>query len=176
VPEDQRPPQEPLLADYNPWEKLLRTPVDARRLSSLLCDPKAVLIKVLAGTPRCLISDSVGSVTGRRLEGRLECTRNTPLTVTEPRSGHAARQLATVVTVTGELDDANLDRVSQYTKRFVLKEKPRRAGSRWGEFRYSTNHFAAVRVGRRLHLRGGRLVASREPIGSPAPCAHSTTG
>jgi anti-anti-sigma regulatory factor len=35
-----------------------------------------------------------------------------------------SRQLATVVTVTGDLDDANLDRVSQYTKRFVLREKP----------------------------------------------------
>ena len=34
------------------------------------------------------------------------------------------RQLATVVTVTGDLDDANLDKVSQYTKRFVLREKP----------------------------------------------------
>ena len=29
-----------------------------------------------------------------------------------------------MVTVTGDLDDANLDRVSQYTKRFVLREKP----------------------------------------------------
>jgi len=35
-----------------------------------------------------------------------------------------SRQLATVVTVTGDLNDANLDRVSQYTKRFVLREKP----------------------------------------------------
>ena len=35
-----------------------------------------------------------------------------------------SRQLATVVTVSGELDDANLDKVSQYTKRFVLREKP----------------------------------------------------
>jgi anti-anti-sigma regulatory factor len=35
-----------------------------------------------------------------------------------------SRQLATVVTVTGDLHDANLDRVSQYTKRFVLREKP----------------------------------------------------
>ena len=35
-----------------------------------------------------------------------------------------SRQLATVVTVTGNLDDANLDQVSQYTKRFVLREKP----------------------------------------------------
>ena len=35
-----------------------------------------------------------------------------------------SRQLATVVTVTGVLDDANIDRVSQYTKRFVLREKP----------------------------------------------------
>jgi anti-anti-sigma regulatory factor len=35
-----------------------------------------------------------------------------------------SRQLATVVTVTGDLDDANLDKVSQYTKRFVLREKP----------------------------------------------------
>jgi len=35
-----------------------------------------------------------------------------------------SRQLATVVTVTGDLTDANLDRVSQYAKRFVLREKP----------------------------------------------------
>ncbi|MFG1934343.1 STAS domain-containing protein [Mycobacterium sp. NPDC048908] len=35
-----------------------------------------------------------------------------------------SRQLATVVTVTGNLDDVNLDKVSQYTKRFVLREKP----------------------------------------------------
>jgi anti-anti-sigma regulatory factor len=35
-----------------------------------------------------------------------------------------SRQLATVVTVTGVLDDANLDTVSRYTKRFVLREKP----------------------------------------------------
>jgi anti-anti-sigma regulatory factor len=35
-----------------------------------------------------------------------------------------SRQLATVVTVTGDLDDANLDKVSQYTKRYVLREKP----------------------------------------------------
>jgi anti-anti-sigma regulatory factor len=35
-----------------------------------------------------------------------------------------SRQLATVVTVTGDLNDANLDKVSQYAKRFVLREKP----------------------------------------------------
>jgi anti-anti-sigma regulatory factor len=35
-----------------------------------------------------------------------------------------SRQLATVVTVTGDLTDANLDSVSQYAKRFVLREKP----------------------------------------------------
>jgi anti-anti-sigma regulatory factor len=35
-----------------------------------------------------------------------------------------SRQLATVVTVTGDLNDVNLDKVSQYTKRFVLREKP----------------------------------------------------
>jgi hypothetical protein len=35
-----------------------------------------------------------------------------------------SRQLATVVTVTGDLDDVNLDKVSQYTKRYVLREKP----------------------------------------------------
>jgi anti-anti-sigma regulatory factor len=34
------------------------------------------------------------------------------------------RQMATVVTVSGDLDDGNLDLVSQYTKRFVLREKP----------------------------------------------------
>ena len=35
-----------------------------------------------------------------------------------------SRQLATVVTVTGDLDDANLEKVSAYAKRFVLREKP----------------------------------------------------
>jgi ABC-type transporter Mla MlaB component len=35
-----------------------------------------------------------------------------------------SRQLATVVTVTGNLDESNLDQVSTYTKRFVLREKP----------------------------------------------------
>lgn len=39
-----------------PLGKLLRTAVDARWLSSLLLDPKPVLIKVLAVTPRCLRS------------------------------------------------------------------------------------------------------------------------
>ncbi len=34
-----------------------------------------------------------------------------------------SRQLATVVTVTGDLDDANLDRVSQHARRFILREK-----------------------------------------------------
>ena len=35
-----------------------------------------------------------------------------------------SRQMATVVTVSGDLDDDNLDKVSQYAKRFVLQEKP----------------------------------------------------
>jgi anti-anti-sigma regulatory factor len=35
-----------------------------------------------------------------------------------------SRQLATVVTVTGDLDDVSLDKVSAYAKRFVLREKP----------------------------------------------------
>jgi anti-anti-sigma regulatory factor len=35
-----------------------------------------------------------------------------------------SRQLATVVTVTGDLNDANLDQVSLHAKRFVLREKP----------------------------------------------------
>jgi anti-anti-sigma regulatory factor len=34
------------------------------------------------------------------------------------------RQLATVVTISGVIDESNIDRVSQYTKRFVLAEKP----------------------------------------------------
>lgn len=34
------------------------------------------------------------------------------------------RQLATVVTVTGDIDVANLDRISEYTRRFILREKP----------------------------------------------------
>jgi ABC-type transporter Mla MlaB component len=35
-----------------------------------------------------------------------------------------SRQLGTVVTVTGDLNDANLAMVSQHAKRFVLREKP----------------------------------------------------
>ncbi|WP_102141336.1 STAS domain-containing protein [Mycobacterium hubeiense] len=34
------------------------------------------------------------------------------------------RQLATVVTVTGDIDDDNVDRVEAYARRFVLPEKP----------------------------------------------------
>jgi anti-anti-sigma regulatory factor len=34
------------------------------------------------------------------------------------------RQLATVVTVTGDLNDTNMDYVSAYARRFVLTEKP----------------------------------------------------
>ena len=34
------------------------------------------------------------------------------------------RQLATVVTVTGDVNDANIDHISAYTKRFILTEKP----------------------------------------------------
>ena len=34
------------------------------------------------------------------------------------------RQLATVVTVTGEIEECNLDRISAYARRFVLTEKP----------------------------------------------------
>lgn len=49
---------------------------------------------------------------------------NTPFDCDGAQIRACSRQLATVVTVTGELDDANLDRVSQYAKRFVLREKP----------------------------------------------------
>jgi anti-anti-sigma regulatory factor len=48
---------------------------------------------------------------------------NTPFDCDGAQIRACSRQLATVVTVTGTLD-ANIDRVSQYTKRFVLKEKP----------------------------------------------------
>jgi len=34
------------------------------------------------------------------------------------------RQLATVVTVNGDIDSVNLDRVTEYTRRFILTEKP----------------------------------------------------
>ena len=34
------------------------------------------------------------------------------------------RQLATVVTVSGDINDTNVDRISAYAKRFVLMEKP----------------------------------------------------
>ena len=49
---------------------------------------------------------------------------NTPFDCDGAQIRACSRQLATVVTVTGVLDDANLDRVSQYAKRFVLREKP----------------------------------------------------
>lgn len=49
---------------------------------------------------------------------------NTPFDCDGAQIRACSRQLATVVTVTGELDDANLDRVSQHAKRFVLREKP----------------------------------------------------
>ncbi len=49
---------------------------------------------------------------------------NTPFDCDGAQIRACSRQLATVVTVTGVLDDANIDRVSQYTKRFVLREKP----------------------------------------------------
>lgn len=34
------------------------------------------------------------------------------------------RQLATVVTVNGDINDANLDRIGAYARRFILMEKP----------------------------------------------------
>jgi anti-anti-sigma factor len=34
------------------------------------------------------------------------------------------RQLATVVTINGEIDGVNVDRVTEYTRRFILAEKP----------------------------------------------------
>ena len=34
------------------------------------------------------------------------------------------RQLATVVTVYGDIDGMNIDRVTEYTRRFILSEKP----------------------------------------------------
>ncbi|UXA14005.1 STAS domain-containing protein [Mycobacterium sp. SMC-8] len=34
------------------------------------------------------------------------------------------RQLATVVTISGHLDEANVERASEYTDRFILAEKP----------------------------------------------------
>jgi anti-anti-sigma regulatory factor len=49
---------------------------------------------------------------------------NTPFNCDGAQIRVCSRQLATVVTITGDLDDANLDRVSQYAGRFVLREKP----------------------------------------------------
>ena len=49
---------------------------------------------------------------------------NTPFDCDGVQIRACSRQLATVVTVTGDLHDANLDRVSQYSKRYVLREKP----------------------------------------------------
>ena len=40
------------------------------------------------------------------------------------RSCAVCRQLATVVTVTGDISDANVDHISACAKRFVLTEKP----------------------------------------------------
>ncbi len=78
-----------------------------------------------------------------------------------------SRQLATVVTVTGDLDDANLEKVSQYTKRFVLREKP--VVLDLSGVSSATPHIvsAAVRCRRRLQRRGCRMVVDREPTGHP---------
>ena len=53
VPEDLRPPQEELIADYSPWENY--SGAQFRRPQSLR-DRKTVLSKVLAATPQCLRS------------------------------------------------------------------------------------------------------------------------
>jgi anti-anti-sigma regulatory factor len=57
-------------------------------------------------------------------EGRLRMYGNPVFDCDGAQIRACSRQLATVVTVTGDLDDANLDKVSQYAKRFVLREKP----------------------------------------------------
>jgi anti-anti-sigma regulatory factor len=49
---------------------------------------------------------------------------NTPFNCDGAQIRVCSRQLATVVTITGDLDDTNLDRVSQYAGRFVLRETP----------------------------------------------------
>ena len=59
VPEDQRPAAGGAARRLQPVGELLRTAMDAWRLTSLLVDPKPVLIKVLAVTPRCLIASPI---------------------------------------------------------------------------------------------------------------------
>ena len=58
------------------------------------------------------------------MEGRLQMYGNPAFDCDGAQIRACSRQLATVVTVTGNLDDANLDQVSKYTRRFVLREKP----------------------------------------------------
>ena len=56
------------------------------------------------------------------------------------------RQLATVVTVEGVIDDTNVERVTALALRFVLAEKAFRARSQSGvEFVFSAQCFAAFR-------------------------------
>ena len=112
----------------------------------------------------------IGSVSfGDRsaIEGRLQCTGIRHSTVTAPRSGRAAASWpqwsrSPVISTT-----SNLDRVSQYAKRFVLQGEAGRARS--GGVSSATPHIISLLCDdrRRLQRRGSRLVADREPTGHP---------
>ncbi len=54
------------------------------------------------------------------------------------------RQLATVVTIVGDLDVANVDRATRYTRRFILAEKPFVLDLERHDFLYPGSSFAAV--------------------------------
>lgn len=50
--------------------------------------------------------------------------RNQAVDFTGAQVRALCRQLATVVTVSGDIDESNLDRIGAYARRFVLTEKP----------------------------------------------------
>ncbi|WKG04140.1 STAS domain-containing protein [Mycolicibacterium sp. HK-90] len=52
-------------------------------------------------------------------------TNNTPAVVCDGASMRAhCRQLATVVTIKGDIDSNNIDQIASYVNRFILAEKP----------------------------------------------------
>ena len=77
------------------------------------------------------------------------------------------RQLATVVTVTGDISDANVDHISACAKRFVLTEKPF-VLDRTGVDSFSTECISLLyAVDEDPRSRRSRVVGHRQPTGPP---------
>ena len=85
------------------------------------------------------------------------------------------RQLATVVTVTGDISDANVDHISACAKRFVLTEKPFVLDLS-GVNSFSTECISLLyAVDENRRSRRSRVVGHRQPTGSPDTAACSAS-